>query len=257
MAAATPPDHFGPSSTEYVTGRPTYPVALYEWLASVTPRREMAWDCGCGSGQATAGLVDHFAFVVATDASAMQLAHAPPLPRVAWSLASAEASGLPDQSVDAVVIAQALHWFDLERFWPEVRRIVRPGGIVTAWTYGLQVTGDELLDSMLTTFAGETVGAWWPAERRHVDAGYRTLPFPFDPVVPPEVTLAEEWDVARQTTYLRSWSAVNQARVATGHDPVAGLEARLRDAWGDGRRRVEWPLTILAGIVRGDEDVPS
>jgi SAM-dependent methyltransferase len=211
----------------------------------------MAWDCACGSGQATAGLVDFFEHVIATDASEAQLTHAPALPRVVWQVATAEESGLPDQSVDVVLIAQSLHWFDLERFWPEVRRVVRTGGIVTAWSYAFQQTGDAALDALLREFTTTTVGPYWPPERRHVDAGYGTLDFPFERLEPPAAAMSATWDVGRELGYLRSWSATRRAREVTGTDPVGLIEEELRAAWGNGEREVQWPLTVLAGVVAG------
>lgn len=211
----------------------------------------MAWDCGCGSGQATAGLVDFFDNVIATDASASQLSHAPALPHVVWQVATAEASGLPDQSVDALLIAQSLHWFDLEKFWPEVRRVVRTGGVVTAWSYAFQQTGDAALDEVLRDFTSNTLGPYWPPERRHVDAGYSTLSFPFPRLEAPAAAMSATWDVGRELGYLRSWSATRRAREVMGIDPVGLIEERLRATWGSGEREVQWPLTVLAGTVDG------
>lgn len=218
----------------------------------MAPRREIAWDCGCGSGQATQGLADFFASVIATDPSGEQLTHAPPIERVIWQQVSAEASGLPDASVDAVLIAQALHWFDLDAFWPEVRRIVRPGGVVTAWSYAFQQVGVPELDALLREFTTKIVGAYWPPERHHVDTGYLELPFPFDRLEPPAAAMTALWDVGRQLGYLRSWSATRRAREALGSDPVAQVEDRIRAAWGPGVREVRWPLTVLAGVVDGE-----
>jgi SAM-dependent methyltransferase len=217
----------------------------------VCPGHDTAWDCACGSGQATSGLVDGFEHVIATDASAAQLAHAPALPRVVWQVATAEESGLPDQSVDAVLIAQSLHWFDLDKFWPEVRRVVRIGGIVTAWSYAYQQVGDPALDALLREFTTTTVGPYWPPERRHVDAGYSTLSFPFERLEPPAAAMSAQWDVGRQLGYLRSWSATRRAREVMGTDPVGLIEEPLRAAWGSGEREVQWPLTVLAGVVDG------
>ncbi len=217
----------------------------------MSPARDLAWDCGCGSGQATQGLADHFAAVIATDPSGEQLTHAPPIERVVWKQASAEESGLPDASVDAVLVAQALHWFDLERFWPEVRRIVRPGGIVTAWSYAFMQVGDPELDTMLRHFTTEVVGAYWPPERHHVDTGYAELAFPFARIEPPAAAMVAYWDVGRQLSYLRSWSATRRAREALGSDPVSAIEPAIRAAWGPGEREVQWPLTVLAGVVNG------
>ena len=236
-------------AADYARSRPSYPDLLYAWLAAVTPRREMAWDCGCGSGQATAGLSRHFDAVIATDPSAEQLTNAPPIERVIWKQATAEESDLPDASVDAVLIAQALHWFDLDRFWPEVRRVVRPGGVVTAWSYAFQQVGDPALDALLREYTTEIVGEYWPPERHHVDTGYAGLTFPFERLEPPAAAMTARWDVGRQLSYLRSWSATRRAREVLGTDPVAAIEDRIRAAWGEGEREIEWPLTVLAGVV--------
>ncbi|MEO5799184.1 MAG: class I SAM-dependent methyltransferase, partial [Gemmatimonadales bacterium] len=166
------PDHFSPVAAGYAAFRPTYPSALFDWIATQAPARTAVWDCACGNGQATGPLAERFDLVIATDGSAEQLSHAPPIPRTIWKHATAEANGLPDASVDAVVIAQALHWFDLDRFWPEVRRVVRPGGLVVAWCYGPTRLPDPALNAVVHSLYEDVLGEWWSANRRHIDAGY-------------------------------------------------------------------------------------
>ncbi|MES2305100.1 MAG: class I SAM-dependent methyltransferase [Gemmatimonadota bacterium] len=212
----------------------------------------MVWDCACGSGQATAALAGRFALVIATDASAEQLTHAPALPHTIWQVAPAEASGLPDASVDVVAIAQALHWFDLSRFWPEVRRVVRPGGLIAAWSYGPQRVAEPRVDALLTDFYTSTVGPFWPAERRHVDSGYTTLAFPFERLAPPRFAMVQEWALPQMLGYVRSWSATQRYRTSEGRDPVLELEPRLSAAWGAGTHEVRWPLTVVAGTIGVD-----
>lgn len=241
------PDHFSPVAASYAAFRPGYPAALFDWLASTIPADATVWDCACGSGQATAGLADRFDLVIATDASAEQLSHAPPIPRTIWKLAAAEASGLPDASVDAVVIAQALHWFDLARFWPEVRRVVRPGGVVAAWCYGPTRLPDPALDRLVQWFYLDVLGEWWPANRRHIDAGYTTLDFPFPHLQAPAVELRVSWTLAQFLGYLRTWSAAQRYQATTGTDPFLEFAGRLALLWGDGVHQVEWPVSMLAG----------
>ena len=245
-------DHFSGVADSYALSRPTYPPELFAWLAAVAPAREVAWDCGCGSGQATVALAEEFARVIATDPAAAQLAHAPKLDTVEWRATTAEESGLESASVDAVVIAQALHWFDLDRFWPEVRRVVRPGGMVMALSYAWQATGDLELDALLMRFAREIVGEHWPPERSHVETGYAGLSFPFERLLAPAAAMCAMWDAGRELGYLRSWSATRHAREALGHDPVSLIEEELRARWGEGPREVTWPLTVLAGVVDAD-----
>ena len=192
------PDHFSAVAATYARYRPTYPVQLFDWIAGAAPARNTAWDCGGGSGQATLPLAERFASVVGTDASAEQLSQAPPHTRITWRVAPAEASGLDPLSMDAVTVAQALHWFDLTRFWAEVRRVVRPAGVVVAWSYGLFFLEETVITALLHDFHDNVVGPYWPIERGYVDARYQEIDFPFERLSPPAAGLARELD-ARAT----------------------------------------------------------
>jgi SAM-dependent methyltransferase len=253
-ASVTQPfqDHFGVVSQRYASARPTYPDALFEWLAEIALARDLAWDCGAGSGQASVALSRHFAHVVATDASAGQLAQAAPHPRIEYRAAPAEASGLDDGAVDLVTVAQALHWFPLEAFYAEVRRVSRPGAVIAAWTYAAFSLGVPAADAIIRTYHYETMADWWPPERIFVEHGYRDLAFPFDRIEVPAFRMETSWTLSQVTAYLRSWSAT--ARWAAAHggaDPVAPVEAELRAVWRDPDEpvAVSWPLTVIAGRV--------
>lgn len=242
-------DHFSTVAAGYARYRPTYPTALFDWIAAAAPARDSAWDCGCGNGQATVPLAERFARVIGTDPSADQIAQAPRHPRIDWRVATAESSGLDPASVAVVTVAQALHWFDLPRFWAEVRRVVRPGGLVAVWTYGLAVLDDAALAQALRHLHDDVVGPYWPKERGHVDQGYQTLPFPFDPVDVPAFDIQANWSIDELAGYLGTWSAVRRYVAARGADPVSPFIAGIRPRWGDARRAVRWPLTLLAGRV--------
>ncbi len=243
------PDHFSSVSSTYSEYRPGYPGALFDWIATQAPRDALVWDCAAGSGQATVELARRFERVIATDASADQVAHAPTHPHVTWGVARAEASGLDPVSVDVVTIAQALHWFDVDAFWSEVRRVAKPGALVVAWTYAHHETGDAAIDRVMHDFARGTLGPWWPANRAHVDDHYATLPFPFARVDTPTFEMGVSWSLQQVLGYVRSWSATAAYVVAKSVDPVVALDQALRPRWGDARRGVRWPLTVLAGRV--------
>lgn len=242
-------DHFAPVSTAYADFRPTYPRELFDWLAGVAPGRDLAWDCACGSGQASVDLAERFDRVVATDASEKQLAGAKAHPKVEYRQAPAEASGLPDQSVDLITVAQALHWFDLPCFYAEARRTLKPGGILAVWTYGVQTLDDARVNDHVQHFYRETVGPYWPPERLLVEQGYRTLDFPFAEFEAPAFQMTARWTLPRLLGYFRSWSATGRYIQARGEDPVAALTERLAEAWGDPEteRTVTWPLAVRAG----------
>lgn len=242
-------DHFSRHAELYRRYRPSWPPEVFAWLASLPPARERAWDVGTGNGQAAHGLAEHFAEVVATDASAAQIAAAEPHPRVAFRVAPAEDSALPPASVDLVCAAQAFHWFDFERFFAECRRVVRPGGIVAAMTY-LHPSIDPAIDEVLWRYIAH-VRPDWPPERRFVDAGYANAPFPFDPIpVPAGLALTLDLDLDAFMGYLATWSAAQRYRERTGADPRAAFAAELAAAWGDATatRTVRWPIAGRVGL---------
>lgn len=242
-------DHFSRVAAAYAESRPRYHADLFAWLAGQCAAHDLAWDCATGSGQAAEHLAGHFRAVVATDASAAQIAAAGPHPRVAYRVAPAEASGLDAASVDLLTVAQALHWFDLPRFYAEARRVLKPGGLIAAWCYGVLRAADPAIDRAVSAFYADTVGPYWPPERRHIEAGYSDLPFPFERLEPPPFAMRTAWSLAELAGYLRSWSATDRYIAANGADPVAALEAELLPAWGDRHAKVrfDWPLTLLAG----------
>jgi ubiquinone/menaquinone biosynthesis C-methylase UbiE len=247
-------DHFTPVSDGYRRHRPGYPPELFDWLAAHAPHRRLAWDCATGTGQAARELARLFDRVQATDASAAQITRAAPVPGVRFAVAPAEASGLPGESVALITVAQALHWFNLEAFYAEARRVLSPGGLIAVWSYGLIRTGAPALDAALLGFHDMDMGPWWPEERRHVVTGYRDLAFPFETLDPPAFTMECHWNLAQIMGYLGTWSAVARCRQATGTDPLAALRARLLPCWGDPAvpRTVRWPLGLRVGRAGSD-----
>jgi len=246
-------DHFARVASQYASHRPTYPPELFAWLAECSPARELAWDCATGTGQAATALADHFTRVWATDASAAQIEAATRCPGVEYSTAAAHCSGLPDQCADLVTVAQALHWFDLDSFYAEVRRVLKPGGLLAVWTYGVFGTegaGSERVQALLDRFYYDTVGPCWPPERRHVENSYADLAFPFAEHEPPRLNMSVSWNLDDLAGYLRSWSATSRYQELHGSDPVVALAGELAPLWGDTQRRVVWPLSIKAGILK-------
>lgn len=242
-------DHFSGHAAIYREARPRYPDALFDWLAALAPTRALAWDAGCGNGQASVALAARFARVVATDPSAAQIAHAEARANVDYRVEPAERSSLADASVDLVTVAQALHWFDLDAFHAEVRRVLGPGGIVAEWAYA-DCTVTPAIDVHKDRLYHELTGPWWPPERRLVDEGYRSLAFPFEPVPAPAFDMVMDWDVEAFLAYLRSWSASQRYLQANGHDAVSLVEPGLRTAWGDAPTRpVRWMLHLRCGRI--------
>jgi SAM-dependent methyltransferase len=243
-------DHFSVGSAEYAAYRPTYPRALVDFLADVSPRRRLALDCGCGTGQLSVLLADRFERVIATDASAKQIENAVRHPRVEYRVALAERSGIGDGSADLVVAAQAAHWFDLPAFYAEARRVARPGGIVALVTYGI-IEMDAPVDAIVQHFYWKVVGPYWPPERRQVEDGYRSFDFPFDGFAAPPLAIEVLWNLDDLLGYVHTWSAVKVAEKALGREPIERFRRELANAWGarNEHRSVRFPLSLRVGRV--------
>ncbi len=242
-------DHFSGHAGAYSAYRPRYPDALWAWLAEQAPARDHCWDAATGNGQAAVGLRRHFAAVHASDASAAQVALAGPCEGVTYAVESAEACGLPDASVDAIVVAQALHWFDFARFFAEAQRVLRPDGVLLACCYELlEIDGGGPIDGAIRTFYDGDIGPYWPPQRRHIERGYRDIAFPLQPLSAPPLAMRAHWDRDALLAYLGTWSAVRRHDAATGHDALAALRPTLEALWPAGEaREIVFPLTTLAG----------
>lgn len=241
-------DHFSAQSEGYAAFRPAYPEALFRYLAGLAPARQLAWDCATGTGQAARSLAGYFERVIATDASERQIANAIAHPQVDYRIEPAEATDIGQGTLDLIVVAQALHWLDLDAFYREARRVLKPDGIIAVWCYDLLRIAPEV-DAIIDHLYRDLVGEDWPAERRLVEDGYRSLPFPFDEIRPPSFAMSASWSLRQLAGYLRTWSAVVRFEQRSARDPTGIIAKSLQAAWGepDSRRRVEWPLALRVG----------
>lgn len=241
-------DHFSKQSQTYAQYRPKYPEEIYAYLASIAPGRSLAWDCGTGNGQAAVELAKHFDNVHATDASAEQISHAYPHPNVGYHVEPAEKSSLPDASVDLVTVAVAIHWFNFDEFYREVKRVLKPDGILAAWTYNLTEISPEI-DSIIKEYYFDTLNGFWPERIRYLEEGYKTIPFPFEEIRPPRFSMKADWTLEQFTGFLNSWSATQRYMKQNGDHPLEKIWGRLAAAWGDEgqTRSIRWPLHFRIG----------
>ncbi|HEX3868195.1 MAG TPA: class I SAM-dependent methyltransferase [Gemmatimonadaceae bacterium] len=249
-ARRTPTDHFSVVSAGYAAYRPRYPLALFEAVVPLAPRRRLAWDCAAGSGQATIDLANWFDHVIATDMSLSQISSAPEHPKVTWYVAKAEQSKIASDTVDFIAVAQALHWFDQAAFFAEARRVAAPDGILAVWSYGsIEIDGE--LGRAVSHFEHDSLGQYWPAERNYVNELYATIRFPFDEIRVPPVQMEEHWTQQQLLGYMRTWSARSRYMATNGKDPVDEFEHDVAKLWRDADtpRTMRWPLTIRVGRV--------
>lgn len=245
-------DHFSEKSSEYAAFRPTYPDELFRYLAGLTNEHELVWDCGTGSGQAAKSLVTYYDRVMATDASQAQISQALPHARIDYVVATAEQAGIKNNSVDLVTVSQALHWFDLNRFYPEVRRVLKPDGVFVAWTYFLFTSKNKQVDEIVWRIYHKIAHPYWPDERKHVEVGYRDLPFPFEEIQPPKFAMTCSWDLKGLIGYVNSWSATKKHFEATGKTPIQVVEKELERAWPNPDEKIifHWDLSLRVGKCR-------
>jgi len=241
-------DYFSGNSSGYAQYRPHYPGDLFDFLTAASPTRKLVWDCGTGNGQAAIALAERFEHVVATDASESQIAQALAHPKVTYRVARENNSGLATQSTDLITVAQALHWFDLNAFYAECRRVLRVSGIVAVWTYERASITPEV-DSIINHFDSQTVGPYWPPERKFVDEGYASLPFPFSEIPHPTFFMERELSLSDLVNYIGTWSAVKRYQAETGGNPLPQLESELKKVWKDDEPSllVRWPMKMRVG----------
>lgn len=240
-------DYFSAQAKSYARFRPQYPQALFEFLSSQVAAKELVWDCATGNGQVAYPLSQHFKKIIATDLSASQIAEAKQAPNIEYRVATAEASGLEAGSVDLVTVAQAIHWFDLPRFWDEARRVAKPKALIAVWSYGMEQS-DEAIHAVVSQYYHETVGAYWPPERKLVEEGYASMAFPFESLPCPALELSAAWSLEETLGYLDSWSATQLYRKAKGQDPLELVKEPLAHVWGEAaQREIRWPLSLRLG----------
>lgn len=241
-------DHFSSESPNYTRFRPRYGRELFAYLAGLVSDHRLAWDCATGSGQAAVSLSEFFDRVIATDASEDQIRSAIPDPRIEYRVAQAEKPNLEAASCDLITVAQALHWFDRPGFYAEAKRVLKPEGVLAVWSYNL-LRISPAVDAVVNRFYTETVGPFWPPERKMVENGYRGLSFPFEEVDTPEFATTAEWSVDALLGFLGTWSASKRYQQALGQDPVTLIEDKLHCAWPESGKPllVRWPLAIRVG----------
>jgi len=242
-------DKFSSQAHTYAKFRPTYPAELYAFLFSSVRNKSTAWDCGTGNGQVAIELAKQFSNVYATDVSEKQLSHAPSRENIAYFHSRAEHTHFPDDAFDLITVAQAIHWFDFDAFYSEVRRVAKPDALLAVWGYGLTTISPEI-DALVFDFYTNVVGKYWDVERRHIDDAYKSIPFPFRQVQTPEFNIAQSWKFEHFIGYLNSWSAVQNCLAAKQVNPVEEFKNMLEQRWNnDEVKLVLFPIFTRIGYI--------
>jgi len=226
-------DYYGGHAADYQQYRPTYPNPFIRQLVELAPDRDFAWDCGTGNGQVAVRLAEDFQSVLGTDLSSLQLEQARPHPQVTYRCCEAHDSGLEEQSASLVTVGTAVHWFDLDPFYEEVVRVLKPGGLLAVWTYGPDLVAPPELGKELRELAQGVLRDYWPPGIEWVNKQYTDLPFPFPPLELEPVPFLMNWNFEDLWGWIDTWSAVRRYREREGKDPLAGLRPRLKPYLAD------------------------
>lgn len=238
---------FGEMSSEYLKYRPDYPEALFQYLANISKHHKLVWDVGTGNGQAAFQLSNYFDKVIATDINQNQLTVAPQKINISYQVGPSEKTSLLSHSVDLITCAQSMHWFDLEKFYEEVRRVSKPEAYIAAWSYHLPLISTEI-DKCVKKLHNEILHDFWPAERRFVDERYQTLPFPFKREQTPMFSIKKTYQLDQFLGYLGSWYAVKEYHKSKQKNPLELIYDDLKSAWNNQNEYIiTWPIYMLLG----------
>src|SRR5215217_2893189 len=245
--------HTNPFATEaaqYAHLRPTYPESLFTFFSTTVASREVAWDCATGNGQAATHLARYFGRVIATDESAEMIAQAPRDPKIEYRVAEAEGSGIEAHSVDLVTVASAIHWFDLSKFYTEVRRVVKPGGVIAAWTYYTPAF-DSAIDAIIQRLVNEVLADYWDERLHYVVDEFHDLPFPFEPIDASRFRTDMRWNMEDLLGYFETWSSSVKYRQEKGARPTDLIRDDLVQVWEDPAQKqdLHFPLYMRLGRV--------
>ncbi|TPE54577.1 class I SAM-dependent methyltransferase [Maribrevibacterium harenarium] len=237
-------------SANYARVRPSYPPELYLWLSQQVANTGVVWDCACGTGQASIDLAAYFDRVEATDLSAAQIAKATPHRKVHYSVQKSEETSFPDHYFDAICVAHALHWFDLPDFWQEVKRVLKPNGVIVVWGYHwfrLDDVAGQLVDETLLPL----LKPYWPPQSRLLWTRYDDMAFPFQRIEVPDFKLETQWTLGQTCDFIRTWSATQFFVADGGQEILENFEQKLRECWGNAgdKKPVSMPFFAHAGRV--------
>ena len=242
-------DNFSSQSDQYAKFRPTYPATFFDYLNTIVRGKQNAWDCGTGNGQVAYELAKTFDAVFATDISQSQIDNALQANNISYSVQPAESTRFNNNLFNLVIVAQAIHWFNFDRFYAEVRRTAKEHALLCVIGYG-RIQISETIDALITNFYTNVIGKYWDKERRYVDEHYETIPFPFEEIQTPKLENRHRWSLEHLTGYLNTWSAVKHFVKQNGYNPVGELQIEIEKHWGsEEEKEVAFPLLLRVGKV--------
>lgn len=241
-------DNFSKQADVYAKYRPSYPGKLFDFIINHVKQKNIAWDCATGNGQSAKELSPHFQKVYATDISQKQIGNAYQANNIIYSIQPAEQTNFEDGSMDLVTVAQALHWFNFEKFYNEVKRITKPGSWLSVWMYSL-LRISPAIDNIIEKYHFETMKDYWDNERKYVDSNYATVPFPFEEIKTPVFSSEYDWTIEELEGYLNTWSALQKYISTHDYNPVPELVNTIKPHWKGQKMRIIFPIHMRMAPV--------
>lgn len=242
-------DNFSRQSDLYARFRPTYPAELFDFILSHIENRNAVWDCGTGNGQAAKELAKYYGKVFATDISQKQIEKAEQAKNIFYSIQPAEKTDFADNSFDLITVSQALHWFDFSKFYPEVKRVAKPGAWISVWMYYLCHITPEIDEIVNVKYYKKILGNYWDDERKLVDEKYSTVPFPFGEIKCPMFETQFDWTLDQLEGYLNSWSSLQKFILKNKFNPVDDLMKQIRPFWAQEKMKIVFPIHMRMGKI--------
>lgn len=241
-------DYFSGHSKLYATFRPTYPDDLYSFIFKHIKNFDAAWDCATGNGQVAQVLSKHFKQVEATDLSQQQLDNAVQIQNIHYSVQRAELTTFPDNHFDLITVGQALHWFDLDKFYSEVKRVAKKDALLAVWGYAICKVSTNV-DEHFNHFYNHVVGPYWDGARKMVEEEYKNVSFPFEQIETPKFSIQVEWKLEEFAGYLTTWSATQKFIKDKNYNPVPEVVKLIQPFW-NGKEKVTFPVFLKLGRIR-------
>jgi len=244
---------FNDKAELYESARPVYPKAIYKYLASLCPSTQLAWDSACGNGQAAVGLIEVFDRVYATDISKEQIANAKRHPNITYEIAPSEKTQLRDASCDLVCVAQALHWFDYSSFWPEVQRVLKPGGIFSAWGYNWPSVENKI-NVAIKESVYNVIEPYWAAQNKLLWNHYRDVKIPFNKIENPKFTMEIQWNLDELFNFIHTFSATRRCMDDIGDKFFQDAYVIIGALWGDANLKKTVDLDFVFYVGKNQHD---
>jgi len=245
---STAPNAFRKQAETFAKYGSKYPTELFEFLSKQTDGHDLALDFATGNGQAAKHLAKFYKKVIATDPSPEQIKFAFPVPNVDYHCSSAELRdeqlveyGINDASVDLITVASSVHYFDMAKFNPLVKRLLKNDGVYAVWCLG-DITYDN---TALTEIVRRYEASLWEFAPAHLHLWknhYKDLPFPFDEITSfpnglqadgSAFEIAEEWTMDQYFGWMAWWGITQRAIEKYGVNPLDKIRNDVRCAWGD------------------------